>query len=104
MRYARPTATRIGTVDAKPRVGYQFASMRPPIGASHPSMTAPHDVPVGRTTTSRAMAMPSCRGLTRRACKRGANGLDGRFTAPGAARECLGQVGLLPREVQVRPA
>src|SRR5256885_5980018 len=80
-------------------IGVRIAAT--PTVASHPSRIAPQDVPVGRTTTSRAMAVPSCRGLRRRPCKRGANGLDGRFAAPGAPRERLREVGALPGEIEI---
>src|SRR5437762_7237203 len=111
MRYERPTATRIGTVEAYPRVAYRFVSRTPTIGvriaatptaASHPSRIAPHDVPVGRTTTSRAIPSPpyevSCPVMQARGQR-----LDGRCPAPAAAGERLRQVGLLPRQVQIGP-
>src|SRR5258708_6186752 len=75
-----------------------------PTLASQPSRTAPHDVPAGRTVTSRAMWCPPCTRYHQRACKRGARRLDGGFPAPGGTGERLGEIGLLPREVELGPA
>src|SRR5438874_861675 len=108
-RYEMATAARIGTVEAYPRVAYRLVSRTPTIGvriaatptvASHPSRIAPHDVAVGRTTTSRAIPSPpyevSCPIMQARGQR-----LDGRCPAPAAAGERLGEVGLLPRQVQI---
>src|SRR3977135_4131806 len=83
-------------------IGVRIAAT--PIVASHPSSTAPHDVPVGRTVTSRAMAKPPLRGVATVHASEGPSPLDGRFAAPGAAGEGLGEVRLLPWEVEVRTA
>src|SRR5205814_7595012 len=109
-RYERATAARIGTVEAYPRVAYRFVSRTPTIGvriaatptvASHPSRIAPHDVPVGRTT-SRAIPSPPYE-ASRPIMQATGQRLDGRGPAPAAAGERLGEVGLLPRQVQIGP-
>src|SRR5207245_6207299 len=85
-----------------PTSGVRIAAT--PTAASHPSRTAPHEVPEGRTVTSRAMWCPPCTRCHHRACKRGARWLDRRCAAPGAAGEGLGEVRLLPRQIELRPA
>src|SRR2546423_1533152 len=112
MRYERPTDTRIGTVDAYPRAVYTFASSAITIGvriaatptvASHPSRPAPHDVPLGRTTTSRAMTTLLTRLVTVHASE-GPVRLHGRLSAAGAPGEGVREIGPLPRQVEVGPA
>src|SRR5438876_5171324 len=85
-----------------PTSGVRIAAT--PTAASHPSRTAPQEVPEGRMVTSRAMWCPPYTRCHHRACKRGARWLDRRCAAPGTAGEGLGEVRLLPRQVELGPA